>query len=117
MGTRKLAVGALPETSVRLEFVGGSSSKFWQLTKTSNDSYLAEWGRIGSSPQASKVYSEHEARKKIAEKIGKGYQQVETRKMPAEQIAAKIRMDKKRAIKKNAFNFMEELRSIKHEED
>lgn len=101
--------------TVRFEFTSDSSSKFWQLTKTPRQTYLAEWGRIGNPPQAQKEYDEHEARKKIAEKIGKGYQQVTP--PPSEQVAAKMRMDKKRAEKKAAFDFITELRSIKNEED
>ena len=118
MGARKaLAFGALPETSVRLEFVSGSSSKFWQLTKLPNDIFLAEWGRIGSKPQAQKEYSPHEARKKIAEKIGKGYLQVNAGwgKSPAEHIATEIKNNKKQKADRK-IDFMKELRSIKNED-
>lgn len=116
MGTKKIAVGGLPEDSVRLEFVSGTSDKFWQLTKLRNEMYLAEWGRNGSPPQGQKEYTEHEARKKLAEKIGKGYQQIGPARGTEQRLAAKRvaeKREKKQEEKRNTFNFMEELRRLK----
>ena len=61
----------------RFEYTNESenSDKFWQI-KPHPEGYLAEWGRNGRPPQASKVYTESEAHKKIGEKMSKGYQKV-----------------------------------------
>lgn len=63
----------------RYEFESGSSAKFWSIEHVETDQYRATWGRIGSSPQGEKIYSESDAYDKIAEKKSKGYRLVEHR--------------------------------------
>jgi predicted DNA-binding WGR domain protein len=63
----------------RYEYVGGGSDKYWHVIfdKTKRE-YVAQWGkRTASQPQGTKVYSESEVRKKINEKVKKGYRQVQ----------------------------------------
>ncbi|MBX7223795.1 MAG: AAA family ATPase [Blastocatellia bacterium] len=59
----------------RYECTEGTSSKYWQITLNQpRGTYETEWGRIGCpNPQGKTGLSEAEARKKIAEKLGKGY--------------------------------------------
>ena len=86
----------------RLEFVSGSSSKFWQIDEETG---LAEWGRIGNPPQGSKHYSPDLVRRMIGEKISKGYRRVTpTSKQATDQL---LRQDRK------AVDFMAELRKVK----
>jgi hypothetical protein len=57
---------------------GNRSDKYWHIIfdKTTRQ-YIAQWGRrSASAPQDTKVYSLPEARKKINEKINKGYNKV-----------------------------------------
>jgi predicted DNA-binding WGR domain protein len=100
----------------RYEFVGGSSSKFWQI-KQYADGYLAEWGRIGSGPQGERYYTEAEAYKKIREKIGKGYQKVGTMRVNKteleKQMGSSVKKTKTEKVEKKKVNFLEELRKIK----
>jgi len=59
----------------RYEFIDMSinSCKFYHIIHDlSRNVYIAKWGRIGNAPQ-SKEYTESQARKKISEKIKKGY--------------------------------------------
>tara|TARA_Y100000310_G_scaffold340792_1_gene437775 strand:- start:2897 stop:3250 length:354 start_codon:yes stop_codon:yes gene_type:complete len=81
--------------TIRLEYVGGSSSKFWEITKVSKPNpstigpltqygYMTTWGRIGSAGQRLaehkwKWYHTESAcnmaiRETIAGKRKKGYQ-------------------------------------------
>ncbi len=63
------------------EFVEGSSSKFWEVSVEGCD-LTTRWGRIGTDGQsktksfatAAKAQAEHD--KLIAEKVGKGYQEI-----------------------------------------
>ncbi|MEZ4238821.1 MAG: DNA ligase [Myxococcota bacterium] len=70
------------------EFVSGSSSKFWAVS-VDGTSYTARWGRIGSGGQsktkeaASAAKAQAEVDKLVAEKVGKGYVEVEGGEAPA----------------------------------
>jgi predicted DNA-binding WGR domain protein len=57
----------------RYEFSEGSSNKFWTIEKNSAGEYVATWGRIGTTGQGSKVYTQAEVYDKICEKVSKGY--------------------------------------------
>jgi predicted DNA-binding WGR domain protein len=58
----------------RYEYIGGSSAKYWHVIFNKTDrTYLAQWGRIGRDPQGEKEYTEDEVRKKVREKLKKGY--------------------------------------------
>jgi predicted DNA-binding WGR domain protein len=60
----------------RYEYRGGGSNKFWHIVcDLSTQTCTASWGRIGNSPQ-NKKYSLAEGKKKIMEKIKKGYVKV-----------------------------------------
>ena len=62
----------------RFEFVGGTSSKFWEVSQAGN-TMTTRWGRIGSTGQSkTKTYAdENSARSAMAalieEKTGDGY--------------------------------------------
>jgi len=48
--------------------------KFWHIVfDRSTQTYIATWGRIGNSSPAPKEYTEAQVRKKVREKIKKGY--------------------------------------------
>jgi hypothetical protein len=62
----------------RYEMVGGKHDKYWHIIfdKTKRQ-YTAQWGsRKATKPMGTKIYSEKEARKKIEEKMDKGYHKV-----------------------------------------
>jgi predicted DNA-binding WGR domain protein len=85
----------------RLEFKDGSSNKFWKLEKTRDGSWLATWGKIGTTGQ-SIGYDSTTAQKKFMEKIAKGYQVVN---------GAKIKEEvKEESVSK--INFMKELEKL-----
>ena len=91
----------------RYEFESGSSSKFWSIEHVESDQYRATWGRIGSSPQGEKIYSESDAYDKIAEKRSKGYKFVEYRIVDITQRKkpAKVEVDE-------SSDFLEMLRKV-----
>lgn len=60
----------------RYECVNETSSKFWELQKTT-DGFEAHWGRIGGTPSGPKLYTEGEAMKVVAGKLKKGYVKVD----------------------------------------
>ena len=68
-------------TKRRFEFVGGSSDKFWEIAVNGNE-VVVRFGRNGTSGQAeTKTFPDaaaanKHAEKKIAEKIRKGYTEV-----------------------------------------
>jgi predicted DNA-binding WGR domain protein len=65
----------------RFEFVGGSSSKFWEISVQGTE-VTVRFGRIGSQGQGNgksfpdKAAAMKHAEKLIREKTGKGYQEV-----------------------------------------
>jgi predicted DNA-binding WGR domain protein len=95
----------------RYEFSDGSSNKFWTINDVGGGDYAATWGRIGTAGQGPKVYTEAEAYQKINEKISKGYQRVDDHLVPRKEAADRV--GAKRAERKTAINFMEELRKVK----
>ena len=72
-----LVVGSTPRY---FEFVGGNSAKFWAVSVEGN-AVTIHFGRIGTKGQAqTKLFADaqaaaHTARRLIAEKTGKGYQE------------------------------------------
>ncbi len=66
----------------RFEFVSGSSKKFWEIS-VSGSSFTVQFGRIGTMGQsqtktfADKAKAEREAENLIAEKVKKGYVEVQ----------------------------------------
>ena len=64
----------------RFEFVGGTSSKFWEVS-VSGASVTVRYGRIGTLGQsqtkslADAAAAERHVEKLISEKIGKGYKE------------------------------------------
>ena len=68
-------------TTRRLEFVGGSSSKFWQIT-VDGARHRVSYGRIGTGGRSKeKTFADPEAAERAAEKLvaaklRKGYEQV-----------------------------------------
>ena len=70
-----------PTKSRRFEFVGGTSSKFWEIA-VSGSRVSVCFGRIGTAGQSeTKTFpdataADTHAEKKIREKLGKGYVQV-----------------------------------------
>jgi predicted DNA-binding WGR domain protein len=72
-----LVVGTTPRY---FEFVGGNSAKFWAVSVEGN-AVTIHFGRIGTKGQAqTKLFADaqaaaHTARRLIAEKTGKGYQE------------------------------------------
>jgi len=73
------ATAPLSPSSMRhFEFVGGGSSKFWEMSISGN-SFTVRFGRIGTAGQtqtktfADDAKANHEAEKLIAEKLKKGY--------------------------------------------
>lgn len=66
----------------RFEFKQGRSSKFWECW-TDENTVTCRWGRIGTAGQSkSWLQSDAEsaedfARKKVREKVGKGYREVQ----------------------------------------
>ena len=93
----------------RYEYSDGSSNKFWQILPDGHGMYAATWGRIGTAGQGPKLYDEGEAYTKINEKISKGYSKVSG----IEQTEAKMRVEAKRGDRKDAIDFMAELRKVK----
>ena len=76
-----IAVDALPENTPKyFEFVGGSSSKFWEIT-VSGDRYSVRFGRIGTrgQEQAKQCRGPSDARREalrlMRSKLAKGYQE------------------------------------------
>lgn len=63
---------------VRLEFVGGTSAKFWKLLEVGSREVEVSWGRIGRAGDA-QVVSLDEAAKRFKEKLKKGYELHSTR--------------------------------------
>ena len=65
-------------TSRRLEFIGGGSRKFWEVSQTAN-TFTVRFGRIGTEGQSQtktcpdEASATHEVQKLIAAKIRKGY--------------------------------------------
>ena len=68
----------IPGAVRHLEFVGGSSNKFWEITVAGN-AFTARFGRIGTAGQsqtktfADEMKARREAEGLIAEKVKKGY--------------------------------------------
>jgi predicted DNA-binding WGR domain protein len=62
------------------EFVGGTSSKFWEVSQSGNE-MTTRWGRIGTAgqsktkPFADAAAAAKQVAKLIAEKTGEGYVQ------------------------------------------
>ncbi|GAB1263794.1 AAA domain-containing protein [Aurantivibrio infirmus] len=71
-------VNASDSAYERYEFVGGASSKFWQIQVVGKD-VLVQYGRIGNKPQnnsksfASEQEAKREMKRLIATKLKKGY--------------------------------------------
>ena len=65
-------VMALRDT-IYMEFIGGGSKKFYEMTDLGNGKWRARWGRIGTAGQ-SMDYSMTKWYEKESEKTGKGYQ-------------------------------------------
>ena len=62
----------------KYKYVGGTSDKFWHIIHDrSRNVCVAKWGRNGRPPQGTKEYSMEQARKKVREKIKKGYVKVD----------------------------------------
>jgi predicted DNA-binding WGR domain protein len=73
-----------PAGSTRhLEFISGSSRKFWEISLSGN-SFTVRFGRIGTPGQsqtktfADESTAKHEADRLLAEKLKKGYLQKST---------------------------------------
>jgi len=94
----------------RYEFESGSSSKFWTIEHIGGDQYRASWGRIGSSPQGEKIYSENETYGKIDEKRSKGYRLVDSVSSKGAMVADRVK--KKRTEKAEVADFLEMLRKV-----
>ena len=68
-------------TTRRFEFVGGSSSKFWEI-QTNGCEVIIRFGRIGTSGQSSvKTFPNQDAADKFAagvirQKLAKGYHEI-----------------------------------------
>jgi predicted DNA-binding WGR domain protein len=64
-----------------LQFIGGSSQKFWEITRSGN-SFTVRYGRIGTTGQsqtktfANEATAKIEADKLIYEKLKKGYEEI-----------------------------------------
>jgi predicted DNA-binding WGR domain protein len=73
-------VSSVPSSTRHLEFIGGSSRKFWEISVSGN-SFTVRFGRIGTAGQSqSKAFADEadakrEAEKLIAEKLRKGYKE------------------------------------------
>ena len=71
----------------RFEFIGGASRKFWQV-ELAGPNFTVTFGRIGTEGQSqTKQYADEararrESEKLIAEKLRKGYQEVNTPRTP-----------------------------------
>lgn len=68
--------------AVRLQYVAGSSDKFWEV-QVKGSTYKASWGRrsgrapqSGAWKQSSKSAAVTKAMKKVREKLNKGYKRV-----------------------------------------
>jgi predicted DNA-binding WGR domain protein len=72
------SVSSVPSSSRHLEFVGGSSRKFWEISVSEN-SFTVRFGRLGTAGQsqtksfADESSAKREAEKLVAEKLRKGY--------------------------------------------
>ena len=93
----------------RYEYKDDRSDKFWSIKQLPNGNALAEWGKNGYSPQGSKEYQQHEVRKKLNEKIAKGYR---LKDAWTEQGAAELRVKAKREVAKEVAGFMDLLKKI-----
>ena len=68
-------------TTRRLEYIAGTSCKFWEVSTSGND-ITVRYGRIGTSGQSqtkacvSAVAAEQQADKQIAAKLAKGYREL-----------------------------------------
>ena len=66
----------------RFEYHSGGSNKFWEI-ETVGPTYKARWGKVGNKGQTQKkvfrsgYLARDEARKKISEKLGKGYHEID----------------------------------------
>jgi predicted DNA-binding WGR domain protein len=73
-----VAAAAKPGAVRHFEFVGGGSSKFWEIAVTGN-SFTVRFGRIGTAGQsqtktfADEARAEREAENLVSEKVKKGY--------------------------------------------
>ena len=104
----------------RYEFKDATSDKFWGITydhKSAN--YVTSWGKNGYPAQGTRNgLTGKEALKKVQEKISKGYRKVgdavEAGDEPvkSEREMAIGRIEKKRAEKRKASEFMDELKKL-----
>ena len=68
-------------TTRRLEYIAGTSCKFWEVSTSGND-ISVRYGRIGTSGQSqtkaclSAVAAEQQASKQIAAKLAKDYREL-----------------------------------------
>ena len=68
-------------TTRRLEYIAGTSCKFWEVSTSGND-ITVRYGRIGTSGQSqakaciSVAAAEQQAQKQIAAKLAKGYREL-----------------------------------------
>jgi predicted DNA-binding WGR domain protein len=105
----------------RYEYRDEKSDKFWQIKYVPKiGQYLAEWGRNGRPPQDSMSYSGADALKTIREKVAKGYRLVKEEETVGDPVSrqdrlaseAKERVDEKRKNRKEALDFMAELKKL-----
>jgi predicted DNA-binding WGR domain protein len=88
----------------RLEYVEGSSSKFWEIT-VSGKTVKTRWGRIGADGQgketefASPALAKSTAEKQIAEKLSKGYAEAGATKTKASSAKPPATKTKASAVK------------------
>ena len=68
-------------TTRRLEYIAGTSCKFWEVSTSGHD-ITVRYGRIGTSGQSqtkaclSPAAAEQQAHKQIAAKLAKGYREL-----------------------------------------
>lgn len=110
MAKKKVAAPAgapkIPPGAIRLEFVEGTSSKFWQILRT-GDSFTVTYGKIGTAgqEQKKKFKSEWEARRAhdslIEEKKKKGYLPVISGAAPSKATTSARNPELEAAIEKS----------------
>lgn len=121
----------------RYEYSDAKSNKYWEVVFDNTDgTFTVFWGRIGASPQVQENQDLNHVVKKINEKVAKGYKfvglafscgeygaisnydsgeiDIHGAFMPFsdERMGAKARVGKKREDKKDAMDFMKELKKI-----
>ena len=63
----------IPPGTTYLEFTEGSSAKFWEVRRAPGHMAIVRWGRLGTETPSAQTVTEAVARKRLDEKVAKGY--------------------------------------------